>query len=223
MQPPLQPPLPHPHRRSPAGCLASCLGRLVDIFLFGSLVVLALYVVIAPWAFFLGGQFHPLAYWQGWGTMHGPSGDYAVFVRLFPNPRSRSGLYLSGPGVRGSGIVCTPRGERYHLRLSGGFTNKLGFRTTDTNGQPFGFTLTQPLNFLSTNYNTRLSFSLHGSWQNPNLVVDDRGTVSRAFNPDGTWIPGNQNKRPPGVPVALTLHPGSGSDFDAACSGVKRP
>ena len=219
---PIVPPVRQAHRRSPVGCLASCLGHLIVIFILGSLVVLAVYVVIAPWGFYLGGQFHALAYWQGWGTMHGPSGDYAVFVRLFPNPRSRSGLNLSGPSVSGSGIVCTPLGQKYNLRLSGGFTNKLGFRTTDTNGQPFGFGLSQPLNLLSTNYNTRLSFSLHGSWQNPNLVVDDGGTLSRAFNLDGTWTPGDQNKRPLGAPIPLTLHPGSGSDFEAACAAVKK-
>jgi hypothetical protein len=225
MSTPIVPPFPNVKRRSPAGCLAGCLIKVLGVLgalVFGCLVVLAVYVIVAPWGFYLGGQFHPLAYWQGWGTMHGPGGDYAVVVHFFPNPRSRSGLSLSGPSVSGSGSVCTPDGEKYDLRLSGGFTNRLGFRTTDTNGQPFGFTLNQRLNFLGTNYNTRLSFSFHGTWQNPNLVVNDRGTLTRAFNPDGTWTPGDRYKRPLGEPIPLTLHPGSGSEFDAACAAVKR-
>jgi hypothetical protein len=215
------PPLPRVKRCAPAGCLAGCLIKTLGVLVFGCLVVLGVYVIVAPWGFYLGGQFRPLAYWQGFGTMHGPGGDYAVFVRIFPATRgNRSGLYLSGPSLNGSGVVCTPHGEKYNLRLSGNFTNKLGFRQTDTNGQPIGITLNQPLNFLSTNSYTRLSFSLHGRWQNPNLVVDDRGTLTRAFNADGTWTPSDRNNRPLGQPIPLTLHPGSGSDFDAACAAV---
>ncbi len=222
MQTPIVPQPPRAHHRSVAGCLAGCFARVLAALVLGSLLVLALYVVFAPWGFFLGGQFHPLAYWQGWGTMHGPGGDYAVLVRIFPSPSRGSAIYVGGPGVNGSAIVCTPRGERYNLRLSGGFANKLGFRTTDTNGQPIGLTLSQPLNFLNTNSYTRLSFYLHGAWQNPNLVVDDHGTLSRTFNPDGTWTPGDRYKRPLGDPIPLTLHAGGGSDFDAACAAVKK-
>jgi hypothetical protein len=222
MATPIVPPFPYAKRRSPAGCLAGCVIKVLGALVFGCLVVLAVYVIIAPWGFYLGGQFHPFASWQGWGTMHGPGGDYAVFVRISPATRGGSRMYLGGPSVTGSGIVCTPHGDRYNLRLGGSFTNKLGFRTTDTNGQSIGLTLSQRLNFFNTNSYTRLSFSLHGTWQNPNLVVDDRGTVSRTFNPDGTWAQGDRYNRPLGQPIPLTLHPGSGSEFDAACSAVKK-
>jgi hypothetical protein len=225
MPTPIVPPFPYVKRRSSAGCLAGCVVKVLGALVFGCLVVLVVYVIVAPWAFYLGGQFHPLAYWQGFGIMHGPGGDYAVLVWISPRPGGRGGggaFYLSGPSVGGSGIVCTPHGERYNLRLTGSFTNKLGLRTTDTNGQPIGLTLSQRLNFFNTNSYTRLSFSLHGTWQNPNLVVDDRGTLSQTFNPDGTWTPGDRYKHPKGEPIPLTLHPGSGSDFDTACAAVKK-
>jgi hypothetical protein len=71
-------------------------------------MVLAMFALLAPWGFYLGGHFHPLAYWQGWGAMHAPEGDYVVFVRISPWTKGRS-IYpsLSGPSIRGSGAVCS--------------------------------------------------------------------------------------------------------------------
>jgi hypothetical protein len=223
MMTPMGPPLPRARRPSSAGCLTGCFLKLIGALVLGCLVVLALYVIVAPWAFFLGSQFHPLGFWQGWGTMHGPAGDYAVFVRIYPQTRANRTAYnLSGPSVTGSAIVCTPRGEKYRLRVSGGFAHRLGFRQTDTNGQEFDLTLNQPLNFLNTNSYTRLSVSFHGTWQDRDLVLSDRGTLSRAFNTDGTWTEGDRSKRPLGPPVSLTLHAGNSSDFASACASVKR-
>ncbi len=31
--------------------------------------VLLIYAALNPWAFFMGGSFHPLGYWEGWGLM----------------------------------------------------------------------------------------------------------------------------------------------------------
>ena len=203
-----------------SGCLAGCLARLLALFVFGTLIVLAVTVIVAPWGFYLGGQFHPLAYWQGWGTMHGPGGDYAVFMRMFPRTRSSGRSILSGPSVQGSGIICAPHGERYSLTLRGTFLRRgIG---TNTDGEAMSLSLSQPLNFLNTNTSTRLDVGFRGAWKNPDLVLNDAGSMARTFNPDGTWTPSDRSKRPAGEPIPLTLHPGSGSDFDAACAAVKK-
>ena len=49
---------------------------------FALVLVLAVYAITSPWAFYMGGHFHPLAYWQGWGTVHAPEGDYVVLMLL---------------------------------------------------------------------------------------------------------------------------------------------
>jgi hypothetical protein len=84
--------------------------------------------------------------------------------------------------------------------------------------------LSEPLNFLGTNRDSRLSFSFYGAWHNPDLALDDRGSMARAFNPDGTVYVGDPHKRPAaGAPLQLTLHRGSRSDFDSACAAAKHP
>jgi hypothetical protein len=183
----------------------------------GSLLVLAIAAVFTPWAFYLGGQFHILPQWQGWGRMQSPAGDYLVYVQIKP---ARRGSPMMPASVSGGGAVCTPRGESFSLRVSGGFLNRrIG---VNTDGEPFTLSLGERPNFLGTNQGSRLGFAFYGAWHNPDLVLDDRGSMARAFNPDGTAYTGDPHKRPAaGTPLQLTLHPGSRSDFDSACAAAK--
>jgi hypothetical protein len=208
-----------PSARPKRGCFG-CVARPFLAICFGLVVVLVLYVIIAPWGFYLGGKFHPLAYWQGWGTIHEPEGDYIVFVRIFPRARGNGMLYRGGPSVQGSGAMCSPHGETYSgLRLTGGFVNRgIGVNTDD---EPFSISLEERLNFLGTNSRTRLSVEFRGEWHNPDLAMDERGSFRSAFNPDGTMYAGDPTKRPNhGPPIAVTIHEGSRSDFDAACAAL---
>ena len=79
------------------GCLGlGCVGRVLALLVLGAILVLLIDAAFAPWAFFLGGTFHPLAFWQGWGRLHSSTGaDYALFVRMWPTPRSRSSRALA--------------------------------------------------------------------------------------------------------------------------------
>jgi hypothetical protein len=206
-------------KRSQPSCFAGLVRSLLAFFVLGTVLVLAIAAVFTPWAFYLGGSFHILPQWEGWGRTHSPAGDYIVFVHMQPARRGSWGMPAS---VSGSGAVCTPRGESFSLRVTGGFHNRRIGR--DTDGEPFTISLSQRLNFLQTNSDTRLRFSLQGACHNPDLVLDDRGSVARAFNSDGTLYTGDPHKRPePGAPLQVTLHPGSRSDFDAACSTAKHP
>jgi hypothetical protein len=63
---------------------------------------------------------------------------------------------------------------------------------------------------------------LFGKWDNPNLVMDDQGSLSHAFEPDGSLYTGNFKNRPNSrETVPVILREGARSDFDAACKAVK--
>src|SRR5262252_3523587 len=104
-------------RRVPGGC-AGCLGRFVRIAVLGFVAGVALIVAIdwlfAPWAFYLGGTFHVLPVWQGTATIHASSGDYTLYLWMSP---TRGGRTFNLPVFNGWAALCTPRGERFPLRL----------------------------------------------------------------------------------------------------------
>ena len=78
-------------RRARGGCgCTGCLGQLVLFVLLGVVIVSIVRALFAPWAFFLGGRFHPLAAWAGEGTLHARSGDFVLFVELEPRSRTSS-------------------------------------------------------------------------------------------------------------------------------------
>ena len=72
-------------RRGGFGCMG-CLGKpfayLLGFLVLGSLVVLAIDAVFAPWSFFMGGRFHPIPMWRGWGELQSASGRNYVLLRL---------------------------------------------------------------------------------------------------------------------------------------------
>src|SRR5262245_41642022 len=109
--PPRSPRMMYPLRpRARSGCLSNLL-RLVLVLALVGVALLAATAVFAPWGFYLGGQFHILPYWQGFGTLHAASGKYVVYIRLEPKP-SGSGMHL-GTSVGGDAYLCSPRGEQF--------------------------------------------------------------------------------------------------------------
>ncbi len=215
--------LPRTPKQDRRGCFTGCLTNVLGLLLLACVVVLATFALIAPWAFYLGGEFHPLAYWQGWGTIHAPEGDYVVYFWIGPWTRGRRTFpSLSGPDVTGSGAICSPHGEVYKwLQVRGGFSNhKIGVHT---DGERMSLNLKQRLNLLGTDSDTRLNLALQGAWHNPDLVLDEEGTLRRMFNTDGTLFAGDPHKRPAkGEPLQLILHEGSRSQFDAACAAARK-
>src|ERR1041385_8409880 len=125
MNHPLNPALQAPHRPR-FGCLG-CLWQCLLIFLLAGAGLVAITGVFAPWAFYMGGKFHALPYWQGWGKLHAPGGDYLIYVLIEPTPRG-SRMYLE-TNLTGSANVCTPRGEDISLRLGGGMRKHLNLST----------------------------------------------------------------------------------------------
>jgi hypothetical protein len=162
------------------GCLG-CLWR-VGVGLFLALVFMAAVTAfLYPWAFYLGGKFHILAYWQGWGELHAKSGVYVLFVRIEPTPRG-SRLYPRS-NLTGVSYLCTPRGERYRLSLGGDMRLHLNL---STDGEPVHlYMIYWPLWYGQFITDHRPNLDFRGHWRNPDLVMDDHGSISRAFQPDG--------------------------------------
>ena len=174
----------------------------------------ALNAVFAPWAFFMGGHFHLNPKWAGWGRMHSnTSGDYAIYITISPS----FGRGQSYTDITGKGALCTQRGDSYRLSMAGSFERGSG---ADLQGR--SATL-YPHNYdrKHTGHNDP-SLEFRGKWNNPDLVLDDQGSLNRAFDPDGVLAKKNRVRSDVQEVVPLTLHEGSRSDFDAACAALHR-
>lgn len=200
------------------GCLG-CLGQVAVILVLGLILVTAITGVLYPWAFYLGGKFHILPYWQGWGKLHANSGDYVLLVQMEPSPRG-SRVYLSSD-LRGLAYLCTPRGERIRLHLGGAMRAHLNL---STDGEAINLYVNYwPLWYGQFIADRRPSLDFRGHWQNPNLVMDDHGSISNAFQPDGSVYDGHDRNRPYSTEIVpITLVEGSYSQFNAACATVHR-
>jgi hypothetical protein len=195
-------------KRSGLKVLLQCLGVCIGL---ACLVT----VVFTPWGFFMGGHFHLYPQWQGWGRLHSSTaGDFALFVSFVP---SRSGRH-SGPRISGIGVLCTPRGERFDLTLAGELERHFGL---DLQGRTVRLYL-RSSSFIDRQLarDLRPRINLSGRWNNPDLVMDDQGTLSHAFEPDGSLYKGSMKGRPERrETVQATLHQGGRTEFDAACAG----
>lgn len=174
-------------RRGSIGCLA----RLAVILFLSAVAFAAVDAVFAPWAFYLGGKQHLLPFWHAIGRVRGPSGEYVLYFWLTPAPGGRT---YNFPFFDGWGYLCTPRGERYSLRAMGDMFEHPGI---DTNGKRMRITVyRRPWNYSWVGrYDSRPNLVLDGQWDNPNLILDDGGSLSRAFLPDGSLSPGAQGNR----------------------------
>jgi hypothetical protein len=204
--------------RSPRfGCFG-CLWQVGVILVLAAISYMAINGVFAPWAFHLGGKFHITPYWQGWGRLHAKSGDYLLFVRIEPTSRG-SKMYLE-TNLSGTAYVCTPRGENIPLKMSGGMRKHLNL---STDGEAIHLYMHYwPWNAQFVTDHSP-SLGLRGHWQNPNLVMDDQGSIAKAFQPDGTVYRNHDRNRtysPEVVPI--TFVEGSYTHFSAACTAMHR-
>ena len=200
--------LPRSRRKNGRGCLV----RVILLLLFATLSMLALTAVFAPWAFYMGGKFHVLPYWQGWGKLEGPGGQYMLFVQLWPTSQGR---ITGGRNVQGTAYLCTPRAGRFTLKLNGAMPTGSGLSTNGENITLGMSNLTWKRAYVNHN---PPAVSLHGYWQSSKIVMNDDGSFQRAFNADGTVLYGNWRGpySQPGSPIILLE--ATKSDFDKACA-----
>lgn len=207
-----------PTRKARTGCLG-CLFQVGLVLLLGVVLSTALVGVFYPWAFYLGGKFHIIPYWQGVGRAHAKSGDYLVWVQFEPTPRG-SGMYLTS-NLTGNAYVCTPRGERIPMHLGGSMRKNLNLSTD-------GEAISLYMNYWPALYgqfigDRRPRLEFRGKWQNPNIVMDDHGSIGRGFTADGTVYRGHEGGRPymdEVVPITFVEEPRS--EFDRACRELRR-
>jgi hypothetical protein len=180
----------------------------------GAALFLLITAAFAPWGFFLGGKFHIIPYWQGWGTVSAKSGKYILFVRFQPRPSGSK--IMPGPSVGGVAYLCSPRGETFRMHLGGGM--RRGIRLA-TDGEKISLYMDYyPVFFGNMRADHKPYIELRGQWKNPEIVGDDHGSLSRAFQSDGTVDRTQNNHKPyPGDITPVTLAPGSYSEFEAAC------
>jgi hypothetical protein len=204
------PSLPAPPRKSGLGCFTQLVLVVVAVFV----AIIGVNVVFAPWSFYMGGNFHVVPQWQGWGLLHSRiAGDYVLYVNFWPRPGGRGSR--GRPHVSGTGVLCTPRGEKYNMHVGADFDKASG---KDLQGKSAHIYMSHRTVFRS---GSAPSLEFRGKWDNPDLVLDDHGSINRAFDPDGS-LARNTHMRPYIQEVVpLTLHEGSHSDFDAACAALK--
>ena len=211
MNPSSLPPGMPMRRKSGPGCLVQVLGALA----LGAVVMLAVYALIAPWAFYMGGHFHLNPQWTGWGRMHSKlAGDFILYVQI--SPGKASSHYRAVPHISGQGYLCTPRGDRYRLRLGGDFGKASG---VDLQGKTASLYMN---NYTAFSSSTAPSLEFRGRWNNPDLVLDDQGSLTRAFDPGGALVTNHHMRPYVQEVVPLTLHEGNWSDYESACSAMKR-
>lgn len=173
-----------------SGCLG-CLGQIVLIFAAAGVAILAFDWIVAPWGFRLGGTPRPVPLWQGRAQIHAASGNYVLSIWMSPSGGSRLGNF---PTFTGGASLCTPRGERMQLRLYGVMPERID---GDTNGKAMRIDLHRRpwYGTLMGAYDGRPRLTLHGRWQNADLVMEDE-SLSAAFLPDGRLYDGPPSRQP---------------------------
>jgi len=186
--------------------------QVLGALVFAVVVLTGVMAIVAPWGFYMGGHFHLIPNWTGWGQMHSKTaGDYALLVSFSP----KTGRYRGLTHVSGTAVICTPRGDQYKLRLSGDFQNPHG---TDLQGKTAHLYANRYSTFSGS---TDPSLDFRGKWNNPDLVLDDHGSLNRAFDPGGALVTNHHTRPYIQEVVPVTLHEGSKSDFNAACAALK--
>jgi hypothetical protein len=210
-RPPIPAPMPRP-RKSGSGCLVQVLAVLV----LGMVLMLAIYAIVAPLGFFMGGRFHIYPQWTGCGKLHSnAAGDYVLYVSISPTTRGRGGR--GGPRVNGRAVLCTQRGEKYNLRVGGDFGKTSGTNLQGKTAALYAY------NYSYFGGSNAPSLEFRGKWNNPDLVLDDQGSITRAFDPGGTLVTNSHMRPYKQEVVPLTLHEGSRADFDASLrAGLRR-
>jgi len=192
--------------------------RFLFLLLLLAAVIAVFLVFAAPWAFYMGGRFHAIPMWQGLGRIHSNSagGDYMLYVWFWPDSGRLRGLVY----VKGNARLCTPTGENFNLTLGGNFDKPAA---VDLNGQRVSLYM-HNLSVVDRNLGRDLAphLELRGKWNNPDLVLDDQGSIARSFGGDAKLYPPHASRPYMGEVSPVTLHQGGNSDFEAACAAGKK-
>ena len=179
----------NPARPRRQGC-AGCFLQSALVLFFGCALMYVILVLLAPWNFYFGGHFHVVPGWTGRGWMQAANGggEYYLWLRFTPTVPG----YRKSP-LKGTAFLCTPRGEKFRLHFGGEMPRSHG---TDLRGVPIHLYLYNWPVFAELARERRPQFDLYGSFGNSGLVLDDRGSLARAFRPDGVLYGPQDRNRP---------------------------
>ena len=143
---------------------------------------MAIDLAFEPWIYIVGGHTRLFPVWAGSGVAQAPSGPYKIDLWFSPTP---SGTHsLPSASIAGAGWVCTPQGQRYTLRVTGGASGRIW---NDMDGHSFQISAYhRPFAWRYRSVDRRPGLSFSGKWVGPNLVMTDDGSIARAFQPDGS-------------------------------------
>jgi len=191
------------------GC--GCLGSLSAAIVF----VLAVTVLLNPWALRIGGRWTPAMTWHGVGKLQSTSGaNYGLFVEVTVYMRTgrRTSGFSGHKNLQGTAKICTPQGEIYPLTVDG----YLKRAWLDADGKPVTFYFRSP-----KDAQTKLSFELLGAWHGQELVLEDKGNMAMSFLPDGRAKGYLQGMNSPKENTSGTLRYATESEFGAVCGNKK--
>lgn len=209
---PIDPTLPP--KRPRLGCLG-CFGQCTLVLILSGLGYLGLMALFTPWGFYLGGNFHINPQWQGLGRFHSSrGGDYVLYLSFGPKFGGNRYAKFPSSSLSGTAYLCSPRHERFRLRVGGDMRAHL---PTMTDGEAVSLYMNHhPIWNYTADPTPRIS--IRGHWQNPNLAADDHGSIWNAFEPDGRLYKGHDPNRPYAKEIIpITFTPATFSDFEAAC------
>jgi hypothetical protein len=195
-------------RRGGIGCLPG----LLILLLLGPSFIAGADLVFAPWIYSVGNRTRLLPVWAGEGVAQTSSGPYIFHIWFSPTPSGSR--ILPSTSVRGSGYVCTPSGKRYTFSVRGGASGRIW---KDMDGHAFSLnTFNEPFFFrLQGDWRPKLNFS--GSWEGPDLRMNDEGSIARAFLADGSLSSGASGFHGKEDGIAITFHEASWWWVNGSC------
>ena len=168
------------HSAAPVPRRRGGLTQIVLVLVAGCALLYLLLLVLAPWNFYLGGHFHVVPGWtgQGWLRSDAAGGTYHLWLSFTPTtPR-----YRRSP-LKGVAYLCSPRGELFRLRFGGDMPRNHG---TDLRGLPIHLYMTNWSAAAQFAGDRRPALDLYGTFGDSTLILQDKGSLARAFRSDGT-------------------------------------
>jgi hypothetical protein len=175
-----------------------------------------LFLLLAPRNFYFGGHFHLVPGWTGRGWMQSAAGgNYYLWVSFTPTTPG----YRKSP-LKGTALLCTPRGEKFRFRFGGDMPRSHG---TDLRGVPIHLYLNNWSPRAQFTGDRRPHFDLYGVFGDSQLILEDRGSLARAFRPDGSLYEARNRNRPWQQPSThIVLREDSAWEFNPSCPAVPK-
>lgn len=189
-----------------------CTGCLSSLLLLIGLSY-AVFILLTPWAFHMGGRWSPFPSWTGVGQLRDSYGaQYGMVLTIspyLPTGRGNPGLQIhhrAWPRVdlRGDATLCTAAGTIHKYKMTG----EIYGAWRDADGKEVRLYLTD-----KTAPRVLVPLRLDGFWHGPSLVLDDQKTMFMDFRPGGDLRPAPSYTSPvPERHATVTLTAGTYSD-----------